>query len=284
MGIISGIGAALGLSGAKIHIELPTDQFYLGTSIQGTVVLTGGNHPQVMNRLTLEVRFRQYAVEGVVVEHWWGYDYREYPVSREDTIAFTEFGHGQQIAPGERLEWPFALDIPLDCIPSQFGIEYALVGRADIPGAVDSITSIPIMILPMAAVPPVPPQPVVSQPVVVQQPVAPPPGAMPALLNPESRVMALWTDGVWYPGEVGQYDPNTGQYYIYFDDGSEAWIQAQNVQLVPMPLPPGTWVYAPWEGDYYPAQILTAVDGWYLVRWQADNQESYVPADLVRPM
>jgi len=37
-------------------------------------------------------------------------------------------------------------------------------------------------------------------------------------------------------------------------------------------------------GGLLPAQILNAVDGWYYVRWQADNSESYVGADTVRPM
>jgi hypothetical protein len=289
MGFFSGLGAALGVGGAQIHIEVPSNQFALGTSIQGTIVLTGGKRPQVMNRLLLEIRLRQYVIEGVIVDDWWGYDYAEYPVGREDTIAYAEFGHGQAIGPGQQLEWPFALDVPIDTIPSQFGVEYGLVATADIPGSLDSVSALPIMILPVVAAPimaaPVmaPPPPMMAPPPMT----APPPMMAPAptggVFNPESRVMALWTDGVWYGGEVGQFDPASAQYLIYYDDGSQAWIPAQNVQPVQMSLPPGTWVQAPWEGTFYPAQILQAVDGWYYVRWQADNSESYVGADLVRP-
>ncbi|MBI5479989.1 MAG: sporulation protein [Deltaproteobacteria bacterium] len=275
MGFFSGLGAALGVGGAQIHIEIPTNQFALGTSIQGNIVLTGGNRPQVMNRLLLEIRLRQYVIEGVIVDDWWGYDYAEYPVSCEDTIAVAEFGHGQPIAPGQQLEWPFALDIPIDSIPSQFGVEYGLVATADIPGSLDSVSALPIQILPVIAAPVMmapPPQPMM----------APPP--MAGVFNPESRVMALWTDGAWYGAEVAQFDPASGQYFVNFDDGSQAWVPAQSVQPVQMPFPPGTWVQAPWEGTLYPAQILQAVDGWYYLRWQADNSESYVGADVCHPM
>ncbi len=277
MGFFSGLGAALGVGNAQIHIEIPTNQFALGTSIAGNIVLTGGTRPQVMNRLLLEIRLRQYVIEGVIVDDWWGYDYAEYPVSQEDTIAYAEFGHGQPIAPGQQLEWPFALDIPIDSVPSQFGVEYGLVATADIPGALDSVSALPIMILPVVAAPMMAPPPM--------QPMMAPPAMMPGqMFNVEARVMALWTDGAWYGGEVGQFDPGSNQYFIHYDDGSTAWIPAQNVQPVQMPLPPGSWVQAPWEGAFYPAQILQAVDGWYYVRWQADNSESYVGADTVRPM
>jgi len=280
MGFFSGLGAALGVGGAQIHIEIPGNQFALGTSIAGNIVLTGGNRPQVMNRLLLEIRLREYVIEGVIVDDWWGYDYAEYPVSCEDTIAYAEFGHGQAIGPGQQLEWPFALDVPIDTIPSQFGVEYGLVATADIPGSLDSVSALPIMIMPVVAAPMMAPPMMAPPP---GQPMMAPPMAG-GVFNPESRVMALWTDGGWYGGEVAQFDPGSGQYFINFDDGSQAWIPAQNVQPVQMPLAPGTWVQAPWEGTFYPAQILNAVDGWYWVRWQADNSESYVGADLVQPM
>jgi hypothetical protein len=279
MGFFSGLGAALGVGGAQIHIEIPGNQFALGTSIAGNIVLTGGNRPQVMNRLLLEIRLRQYVIEGVIVDDWYGYDYAEYPVSCEDTIAYAEFGHGQAIGPGQQLEWPFALDIPIDTIPSQFGVEYGLMATADIPGSLDSVSALPIIVLPVIAAPVMAP-PMMAPP----PPMAAPPMMAGGVFNPESRVMALWTDGAWYGGEVGQFDPASGQYFIHYDDGSQAWIPAQNVQPVQMPIPPGTWVNAPWEGTYYPAQILQAVDGWYYVRWQADNSESYVGADLCQPM
>jgi len=276
MGFFSGLGAALGVGGASIHIELPSNVFYLNSAIAGNIVLTGGKRPQVMNRLLLEVRLRQYVIEGVIVEDWHGYDYAEYPVSHEDTIAYAEFGHGQAIGPGQQLEWPFSLDIPPESIPSQFGIEYGLVATADIPGQVDPVSAMPIEILPIMNVP------VMQQPMMAA---APPMAAAPGMVfNPESRVSAMWSDGGWYPGEVGQFDPGSGQYAIHFDDGSEAWIPATAVQLMPMPFPPGSWVNAYWEDGYYPAQILQAVDGWYLVHWQADNSESYVGADFVQPI
>jgi hypothetical protein len=280
MGFFSGLGAALGVGGAQIHIEIPGNQFALGTSIAGNIVLTGGNRPQVMNRLLLEIRLRQYVIEGVIVDDWYGYDYAEYPVEHEDTIAYAEFGHGQAIGPGQQLEWPFALDVPIDTIPSQFGVEYGLMATADIPGSLDSVSALPIVILPVIGAPMMAPPMMAPPP---PQPMMAPPMAG-GVFNPESRVMALWTDGQWYGGEVGQFDPGSGQYFIHYDDGSQAWVPAPNVQLVQMPLPPGTWVNAPWEGTFYPAQILNAVDGWYWVRWQADNSESYVGADLVQQM
>ncbi|HEY3352790.1 MAG TPA: sporulation protein [Polyangia bacterium] len=273
MGFFSGLGAALGVGGAQIHIELPTNVFNLNSAIAGNIVLTGGNRPQVMNRLLLEVRLRQYVIEGVIIDDWHGYDYAEYPVSQEDTIAYCEFGHGQMIQPGQQLEWPFSLDIPPETIPSQFGVEYGLVATADIPGQVDPTAAMPIEILP-----------IMNMPVMQQPMMAPPPMAPGMMLNPESRVSAMWTDGAWYPGEVAQYDPGSMQYNVAFDDGSQAWVPANAIQLMPMPFPPGSIVQGFWDGAYYPAQILQAADGWYYVHWQTDGSESWIGADQVAPM
>jgi hypothetical protein len=145
----------------------------------------------------------------------------------------------------------------------------------------------PIEILPFMNVPVMQPpmQPPLQPPMMAAPPPMMAPAAAPGMIfNPESRVSAMWTDGAWYPGEVGQYDPGSGQYFVHFDDGSEAWIPATAVMLMPMPFPPGSWVNAFWEDAFYPAQIVQAADGWYLVHWQADNSESWVGADLAQPL
>lgn len=110
-----------------------------------------------------------------------------------------------------------------------------------------------------------------------------------------SRVLGLWSNGCWYPGEVTQQRERHGttQYFVQFDDGDTAWLALEQLQVKSAPSAaartlapfPGARVEGEWSDDsWYPGYVAEArADGGTFFVQFDDGDTSWLPPSKIRP-
>lgn len=132
MGFFKKMMAAVGVGSARVDTRLERSAVRVGEELRGTVVVTGGQVEQRIERLNLGLTTRY---------------------KGDDTYhTHTLFSHpvvsGFPIQPGEVREFPFSLPVPHGTPLTLRGTEVWLVTDADIAGGVDPGDTDPVQILP----------------------------------------------------------------------------------------------------------------------------------------
>ena len=134
MGFFKKMMAAAGIGAARVDTRLQQSAVRVGEELRGTVLVTGGQVEQQIERLNLGLTTRYRADEG---HH-----------------THTLFSHpvvsGFPIRPGEVREFPFALPVPHGTPLTLRGTDVWLVTDADIAGGMDPGDHDPVQVLPSA--------------------------------------------------------------------------------------------------------------------------------------
>lgn len=143
--MLKNILAAIGVGGAKVETVLESAEVPVGGMLAGTVRMSGGNVPQQVNDVHLEIITQAER------------EVNDSKVRQPVVISRWSAGRAIALKPGENLDLPFRVEVPLHTPVYLRGadIRVWLRTRLEIPGAVDPTDDDPIYALPvpeMAAV------------------------------------------------------------------------------------------------------------------------------------
>jgi sporulation-control protein len=124
--------ARFGIGSAHVDLILDRHQFRLGETVEGKIVVQGGQVTQTINKIDVQLMMKL---------HHHGQDH---------TIPVTEIPQVSTfvIQPGDRKEWPFRYTLPYHLLLSGHQVAYYFTTHVDIAGGVDHTDHDFIQILP----------------------------------------------------------------------------------------------------------------------------------------
>lgn len=106
--------SSVGIGAAKVDAVLDATDFAAGDTLSGVVHITGGNAPQSINKIDLDVRCNYFAEEEYEVRRDDDVEYETRIVERDATLVSYDIGESFEIQPGEQKQIPFRIELPLD--------------------------------------------------------------------------------------------------------------------------------------------------------------------------
>lgn len=155
--VIERLKAKAGFGGAKLEIHIPREKYRPDEVIQGEVILTGGRVAQEITELNIRL-IREWSWEGYSMG--WDMDYEpgtargpystdrislqsEYELDGDqgsDEVLNIALGRELKIAPGDKLKFPFKIDLSTINREKRINEKWWFQARADIPFAKDAIS------------------------------------------------------------------------------------------------------------------------------------------------
>ncbi|MFC7440194.1 sporulation protein [Laceyella putida] len=124
--------AKIGKSGTRVDLRLGKEEYTLGETITGSLVIQGGIVAQHINKVDIDFVIHMQQHDKVVTH----------------LIKRFSFDKPFQIEPGAERSFPFTYTLPINLLLSGYSISYSFATRLDIAQAVDQTDHNPIVILP----------------------------------------------------------------------------------------------------------------------------------------
>jgi len=153
---IKKLKAKAGIGGAKIEILIPKEKYSLDETLEGEVLLSGGNVPQEITVLSISL-IREWSWEcyaaGWDMDYEPGFSRGPYSTERislqseyeldgdqgKDEVVHIELAKDLEITPGNDLKFFFKIDLSTIQVKKGINEKWKLKSRADIPFAKDAI-------------------------------------------------------------------------------------------------------------------------------------------------
>lgn len=132
--------ASIGIGGMKVDTLVDQPQVEAGGVLNGIVTIKGGDVPQRIDAIALEL------VTRCIVEAR-----NDQKVYAEIQVAVAHAAADIEVAPGESLDLPFQMDVPVHAPLSLGQTKTTLRTRLDVPKAVDPRDSDAVRVMPNAA-------------------------------------------------------------------------------------------------------------------------------------
>lgn len=136
--MLKGLLASIGIGGTKVDTVVENPHVEAGGALEGTVQIRGGDVPQQIDAIHLEVVTKCWIESG------------DEKVPTEVVVAAAE-APGVQVEPGASHDVPFAIEVPAFAPLSVGSTRSALRTRLDVPAAIDPRDEDALVVAPNAA-------------------------------------------------------------------------------------------------------------------------------------
>ena len=296
-----GLFKMFGAGGGKLDVVLDSPQFAAGTAISGVAKFIGGKRDQVIDALTLGVSCTLYTTEQTP-------NGPRKKSTVQQIVPKTTLATGVTSQAGGLLEFRFSYPLNPSVYSSKPGeVEYRLFASADIDGEVDPGDNEVFTVINGAH---------------YDAGVMKVTGHVVGQVQVGEKVLAVWTDGNWYPGKVTNIQD--GYVGVDWEDpklGQSSWVEPAKVRPAAAGVPAsasgsvqhasapdqaaqaaqaakakakadaekfkaGQQVVAMWtDGTWHPGMITGFQNGYYGVDWTNPKlgQSTWVLPDNIKP-